>query len=673
MIEKCEKYLHKSFIFSTFADAKHLNINGMKKSLLLLAAICSMSLMASMPQTQTPAQKRAMIKTINEQNPNNCIVVTDMHFKSDSIPTEKTDYHYDADRNMTAMFYYEMRDTGWMCTRYEFYQSENLPNDTTSITFTHEWNYDEETWRPVSGYKEQAITNGNTETRKGWNTAENDTTTWMEYRLEEYTYDEKGRMITFISYNQKDGQWEKGSKREYAYDEDGKMIFNAYYEWQNNDWKISNKSEITKTDTSYLETSYYRQYGGEELTLTNSVYYRFAPNGDTLLHIWGTTGGRIYTKEEYFYNNDILAYRVDFKEASYAPYNLDTNQVVYYKMDDQKRPVEIVAHTYQYNAPHYRHRQEITYAYPDTNLIACVIRSDSAYSDYQLSSKTEYTYNANRLLLTEILYNYYTDPGWVYYSKKESVYDEKDQELSYAEYIYDEGAQKWHGNYKNETEYNEEGMPVSSINYIMEEGSFEWIPDRAQTRMFDVYGNFLGEGWYGRDPETGEWKNLGKQMLVYVCGDIPTPAEPVKVDPGHDFVTFAWLSYTDAKTYTLTILSADKSETIAIMNFNSFGELINTTTPPSVARRTAAPSSNSVFTCLIENLDVATTYCFIMEAKDAESKVVHTQNGTFATEGGTALDEILSTSSSAIKVIHNGTLIIKRNGHKYSVMGQNIK
>lgn len=659
---------------STFADAKHLNINGMKKSLLLLAAICSMSLMASMPQTQTPAQKRAMIKTINEQNPNNCIVVTDMYFESDSIPREKTDYHYDADRNMTAMFHYEMRDTGWMCNRYEFYQSENLPNETISITFTHEWNYDAETWYPVSGFKQQSVWNGNTETRKGWNTAENDTTTWQENQLEEYTYDEEERVISSVYYYNKGGQWDKGSKNEYAYDEDGNMTFNAYYEWKNNEWVINDKFEIIKTDTSYFERRYYRQYCEGELTLINSVYYRFSEEGDTLLHIWGGENGRVYQKEEYFYKNGFLAYRVDFAEAGYAPYNLDTAQVVYYKMDDQKRPVEIVAHTYQYNAPHYRHRQEITYAYPDTNLIACIVRADSAYSDYQLSSKTEYTYNAHRLLLTDIYYSYFTDPGWVYYSKKENVYDEQDRLLSDAEYIYDEGAQKWHGNYKNETEYNEEGMPVSSISYIMEEGSFEWIPERGQTRMFDVYGNFLGEGWYGRDPETREWKNLGKQMLVYVCGDIPTPAEPVKVDPGHDFVTFAWLSYTDADTYTLTILSADKSETIAIMNFNSFGELINTTTPPSVARRTAAPSSNSVFTCLIENLDVATTYCFIMEAKDAESKVVHTQNGTFATEGGTTdLNMIQSTDSHAIKMMQNGTLIIKRNGHKYSVMGQNIK
>ncbi len=223
-----------------------------------------------------------------------------------------------------------------------------------------------------------------------------------------------------------------------------------------------------------------------------------------------------------------------------------------------------------------------------------------------------------------------------------------------------------------ETEYNEEGVPVSDISYEMYENETEWTPQRGIVRMFDIYGNFLGEGWYGRN-EAGEWVNLGKQLLVYVCGDIPTPAQPVVVDPGHDFVTFAWLSYENANTYTLTILSASMTDTIAIMNFNSFGELVGEKAFQGPRRSPAMVSSSSVFTCLIEGLDAATQYVFIMEAKDEDQQVVHTEQGNFSTDGYTGIESVAAPNTNAQKVFINGSLFIRCGENLYTPQGQQLR
>ena len=81
------------------------------------------------------AQRRATVEKLNEENPNNCVVVGAMFFQNDTVPTEKSDYYYDKDKVMIASFDYEMRDTGWHCREYSYYEHIFLPHDTTNITF----------------------------------------------------------------------------------------------------------------------------------------------------------------------------------------------------------------------------------------------------------------------------------------------------------------------------------------------------------------------------------------------------------------------------------------------------------------------------------------------------------------------------------------------------------
>ena len=160
----------------------------MKTKLLLFAALaCSIAMMANESRPIFSAgedacvpgqlaQRRATVEKLNEENPNNCVVVGAMFFQNDTVPTEKSDYYYDKDKVMIASFDYEMRDTGWHCRRYCYYDHIFLPHDTTDITFTHSWNYDDSTWYPVSGSKIRCITNGNVETMEIWKSSAPDTT-----------------------------------------------------------------------------------------------------------------------------------------------------------------------------------------------------------------------------------------------------------------------------------------------------------------------------------------------------------------------------------------------------------------------------------------------------------------------------------------------------------------
>ena len=70
----------------------------MKTKLLLFAALaCSIAIMAN-ESKQDLAQRRATVEQLNEENPNNCVVVGAMFFQNDTVPTEKSDYYYDKDK-----------------------------------------------------------------------------------------------------------------------------------------------------------------------------------------------------------------------------------------------------------------------------------------------------------------------------------------------------------------------------------------------------------------------------------------------------------------------------------------------------------------------------------------------------------------------------------------------
>ena len=652
----------------------------MKTKLLLFAALaCSIAIMAN-ESKQDLAQRRATVEKLNEENPNNCVVVGAMFFQNDTVPTEKSDYYYDKDKVMIASFDYEMRDTGWHCRGYNYFDHIFLPQDTTDITFTHSWNYDNSTWYPVSGFKIRYITNGNVVTTESWQSSAPDTTQWKEYEKMITTYDEQRREIEQINYYFKDDAWVENHKYEYAYNENDERTYYAYFIWTNGAWRIINMDETKTTDTTLYRASYYYKDHLDSLQLTNYEYYKYDAQGNVLLYIWGAGGDRIYQKEVYGYEDGKPVWKESYKEANYAPYDLLLTERSTYETDAQNRIINAQTDYYMYGTEVYRSIREMTtYAYDDENRPATVEQHDSIDGTWVPTSRTEYTYNANRQQTCQIRLTYNQETQvWVNSTKVEATFVEttfnsNDLLLSQATYYWDTEKNRWQGQHKDEIQYNEQDIPIANYTFMMPEGDTVWVAVSAIVRSFDVYGNFLGEGWYGRD-ENGNWVNKGKQLMSYVCGDIPTASQPVIAEPGYDFVTFAWLSYEDAETYTLTVKSADQKTVIAIMHFNAYGQLIDTQTPESPRRRAAMASSSSVFTCQIEGLESGTEYFFSMVAKDAEEEVIETSEGTFSTEGeAAAIETILSETQTAEKILQEGRLIIRHQDHWYNAIGTRIQ
>lgn len=647
----------------------------MKTKLLLFAALaCSIAIMAN-ESKQDLAQRRATVEKLNEENPNNCVVVGAMFFQNDTVPTEKSDYYYDKDKVMIASFDYEMRDTGWHCREYRYFEHIFLPHDTTDITFTHSWNYDDSTWYPVSGSKIRCITTGNVVTMEIWNSSAPDTTQWKEYKKSISTYDEQGREIEQIDYDFKDDAWVENYKYEYAYNENDERIYYAYFIWKNGAWQVRDMQETKTTDTTLYKASYYYIDHLDSLQLTNYEYYKYDAQGNVLLYIWGTGGGRIYQKYIYGYEDGKPVWKESYKEADYSPYDLLLTERSTYETDAQNRIINARTDYYRYGTEVYRSIREMTtYAYDDDKLPATVEQHDSIDGTWVPTSRTEYTYNANQQQTCQISLTYNQETqGLVNSTKVETTFNSNDLLLSQATYNWDAEKNRWQGQFKFETEYNEQDFPIANYNFMMPEGDTVWVAESAIVRMFDVYGNFLGEGWYGRD-EDGNWVNKGKQLMSYVCGDIPTASQPVIAEPGYDFVTFAWLSYEDAEIYTLTVMSSDQKTVIAIMHFNAYGQLIDTQTPESPRRRTAMASSSSVFTCQIEGLESGTEYFFSMVAKDAEEEVIETSEGTFSTEGeSAAIETTLSEKQTAEKILQEGRLLIRHQDHWYNAIGTRIQ
>ena len=644
----------------------------MKTKLLLAALGCSIAIMATETE-QNFAQRRANVEKLNEEKPNNCIVVGTMFFENDTVPSEKTDYYYDEDRVMTAMFDYEKKDTGWFCRKYEYYEHICLPHDTTDITFTHSWNYDNSTWYPVSGSKYHIITNGNVVTTEYWHSSAPDTTQWEARTKEQITYDERGHQVEIIRYSFQNDAWVEDHKIEYAYDNNDQRTYYSYSDWTNGAWRIIDMAETKTTDTTLYNASY--SYDMDSLRLRNYTYYKYDAQGNTLLYIWGTGGDRIYQKEVYGYEEGKPVWKESYKEADYAPYELLLTEKQYYETDAQNRIINAQTDYYMYGTEVNRSSREITtYAYDDANLPATVEQHDSIDGTWVPTSRIEYTYNANHLQTCQINLSYNQETEvWVNKTKEERVYNNNDLLVSYAAYDWDAEKDRWQGQYKDEIQYNEQDIPIASYTFMMPDGDTVWVAESAIVRSFDVYGNFLGEGWYGRD-ENGNWVNRGKQLMSYVCGDIPTASQPVIVEPGYDFVTFAWLSYENAETYTLTVMSSDQQDVIAIMHFNAYGQLIDKQTPEAPRRRTAMASSNSVFTCQIEGLESGTDYYFSMVAKDEEEQVIQTSTGTFATEGkSSGIETTYSEKQGVEKILQEGRLLIRHQDHWYNSIGMRIQ
>jgi hypothetical protein len=165
------------------------------------------------------------------------------------------------------------------------------------------------------------------------------------------------------------------------------------------------------------------------------------------------------------------------------------------------------------------------------------------------------------------------------------------------------------------------------------------------------------------------------QFRNFECiGSESTTTDGVSVEPTSNTVTVTWPTDEDAETYTIEIMDGD--EVFCLLTFNADGMLLNIAFAPSrngnhhPAQYAEQTTNGLRFT--ITNLHEGTRYGYDITAKDEEEQTLSTYSGEFTTESLTAVENIILPDNNTHKILHNGQLLIIRDGKTYNAVGQEM-
>ena len=155
--------------------------------------------------------------------------------------------------------------------------------------------------------------------------------------------------------------------------------------------------------------------------------------------------------------------------------------------------------------------------------------------------------------------------------------------------------------------------------------------------------------------------------------DITT--DDVVVTPGTNDVTITWPTEDGADTYTIIIKKGN--EVFCTLTFNAEGQLLNIAFAPgrngNHPVQYAEQAANG-YRFTVTGLEEGTDYTYDITVKDASNKTIKSHSGKFTTESLTAVENthIQTPMTDCQKIIHNGQLLILRDGKIYTVMGQEL-
>lgn len=199
------------------------------------------------------------------------------------------------------------------------------------------------------------------------------------------------------------------------------------------------------------------------------------------------------------------------------------------------------------------------------------------------------------------------------------------------------------------------------------------LPPYAETTSFSNYSAQLNAPCdsleaYKYDMVFGQFRN-------FECiGSESTTTDGVNVEPTSNTATVTWPTEEGAETYTIEIMNGD--EVFCLLTFNADGMLLNIAFAPSrngnhhPAQYAEQTTNGLRFT--ITNLHEGTRYGYDITAKDEEDQTLSTYSGEFTTESLTAVENIILPDNNTHKILHNGQLLIIRDGKTYNAMGQEM-
>ena len=168
----------------------------------------------------------------------------------------------------------------------------------------------------------------------------------------------------------------------------------------------------------------------------------------------------------------------------------------------------------------------------------------------------------------------------------------------------------------------------------------------------------------------------GKFKFIECIGaDNVENTEDVTITPGITDVTITWPTEDNAYHYVIEIKKDD--EVFCTLTFNTNGQLLNIAFAPgrSGNKHPAqyAEQAGNGYRFTVTGLEESTHYTYNIDVRDIADKTINSHAGEFTTQSITAVDNIQSPITNCQKLLHNGQLIILRDGVKYNAQGQIIK
>ena len=146
----------------------------------------------------------------------------------------------------------------------------------------------------------------------------------------------------------------------------------------------------------------------------------------------------------------------------------------------------------------------------------------------------------------------------------------------------------------------------------------------------------------------------------------------VVVNPGANDVTITWPTEIGADTYIIVIKKGN--EVFCTLTFNADGQLLNIAFAPGRDGNHPvqyAEQAGNGYRFTVTGLEEGTHYAYNIDVRDAANQTINSHTGEFTTQSNITsnLSDIQYSTSDTHKLLHNGQLLILRDGKTYNAMG----
>lgn len=255
------------------------------------------------------------------------------------------------------------------------------------------------------------------------------------------------------------------SKSEYAYNANGKLTKEVYYEW----------NKVTKKWVGSWRSEYTYNSNGN---LTQDMSYNWVDSTKNWVNSY---------KTDYTFNN-----KGEIANETRYDWDKETNNWVVWMKNEK---------TYNANGSL---TQEIFYYW------------DKSTSAFTIRSKREYAYNTNGKITQETSSNYMQGMAnpWFPNYKYEYTYGVNGNETCIS-YNWDIITNQWVIYSKDETNYDSKGNQIEWISYDWDKTSGKFVGDSKEQNTYDTNGNMTLYFSFNWDPSASKWVENSKEEYTY--------------------------------------------------------------------------------------------------------------------------------------------------------------